>query len=165
MLGYNVPQLSINKNPLVAYHFEVTFFYPIPRTHIPAIPNVFDIRFQKVSGISAEITMNEIVEGGNTKIKQEAPGKMNYDNLVLERGVFLGSPLRLHFNTTFTFLKTIPTQILVMALDKNSAPVANWLLFNAYPVKWEISDFDANENEILIETMELSYQRYQYLSL
>ena len=104
-LGLDSDQQSFNKIPLTAYHFQVSFFHTI-------IPNPFDIRFQRVSGLSGELEMNEIVEGGNTHLKQETAWKAHYDNLVLERGVFIGSPLRIQFNITFSLLSSIPTQVL-----------------------------------------------------
>jgi len=35
----------------------------------------------------------------------------------------------------------------------------------AYPVKWRVSDLDANSNTVVIETMELTYQRMQVMRI
>jgi phage tail-like protein len=33
----------------------------------------------------------------------------------------------------------------------------------AYPVKWRVSDLDAASNTVVIETLELAYQRMQVI--
>ncbi len=139
----------------VAYHFLVTFFVG------GVVPNPFDIRFRKVSGISAEINTDEIPEGGENLYVQRVPTKIKYNNLVLERGIVIGSPLAIEFNVAMTLFKFAPGNVLVTSLDKDGSPVTAWIFQRAYPVKWAISDLDANANEVAIETMELAYTRFQ----
>src|SRR5262245_51040378 len=71
------------------------------------LPNPLDIRFQKVSGLSATVETKSIEEGGQNLYKQKVPTGINYNNLTLERGMVVGSPLNLEFNavmSTFKFL-------------------------------------------------------------
>jgi phage tail-like protein len=35
----------------------------------------------------------------------------------------------------------------------------------AYPVKWSVSDLDADSNSVVIEHMELTYQRMQVMRI
>ena len=37
--------------------------------------------------------------------------------------------------------------------------IKSWEISNAYPVRFEASSFDANKNEIVIETVELAYSK------
>ncbi|MCP4687557.1 MAG: phage tail protein, partial [Desulfobacterales bacterium] len=86
-----------DKKPLhAAYHFQVTFFIA------GVIPNPLDIRFRKVSGLSAEIETHEINEGGENLYIHRLPTQIKYNNLVLERGMVIGSPLSVEFNVAMT---------------------------------------------------------------
>ena len=150
-----VPELSLTKNPPVGFHFQVTFF------HTGVIPNPLDIRFQKVSGISAEVETQELKEGGQNLFKHHLPTGIRYNNLVLERGMVIGSLLNEEFNATMSLFTFSPCNVLVSLLDEKSLPIANWLFWKAYPVKWSVSDLDAATSAAVIDTMELTYTRFQ----
>ena len=124
-----------------------------------------DIRFQKVSGISAEIETTPITEGGENVYLQTLPNRVKHSNLILERGLVIGSPLNTEFNTAMSSMRFSPSNVLVMLLNENSVPLASWLFMRAYPVKWALSDLDASQNAVAITTMELAYARFQTVEI
>ena len=154
-----IPELTLTENPPVGFYFTVVFFVA------GIVPNPLDIRFQKVSGISAEIETTEIREGGENLFKHRLPMGVTYNNLVLERGMVIGSPLKLEFNIAMSSMKFEPSNVLVMLLNSDSIPISSWLFMGAYPVKWTVSDLDANANAVVIDTMELAYARFQSLRI
>ena len=154
-----LPELSLTKDPPVGFYFQVSFFIG------GIVPNPLDIRFQKVSGITATVETEPITEGGENLFTHRLPKGVKYDNLVLERGMVIGSPLNIEFNTVMTLFKFAPSNVLVSLLDKQSLPISNWLFLKAYPVKWSVSDLDANSNAVVIDTMELAYTRFQSLRI
>jgi phage tail-like protein len=129
------------------------------------IPNPLDIRFQKVSGLSAEVKTRSIEEGGQNLYSHRLPERIQYGNLVLERGVVIGSLLNLELNATLSMFKFAASNVLVTLLSEDSVPLAGWMFLNAYPVKWSTSDLNASEKGVLIDTMELAYQRMQALRI
>ncbi len=147
----------LNPNPPLKHRFGVFFFAG------GAIPNPLDFRFQKVSGITAEVELETINEGGENTYRHRLPKKANYQNLVLERGYALVSPLNLEFNAAFTLFKFYPSNVLVTLLSDIGIPLGAWLFIKAYPVKWQVSDLDAQANEVVIDTMELAYTRFQII--
>ena len=151
----SIPELTLTENPPVGFYFMVVFFIG------GIVPNPLDIRFQKVSGISAEIETTDIREGGENIFRHRLPTHVTYNNLVLERGMVIGSPLNVEFNIAMSSLKFSPSNVLVMLLDSDSIPLYSWLFQRAYPVKWTVSDLDANANAVVIDRMELAYARYQ----
>lgn len=151
--------LPIVGNPPLGFRFGVLFFAG------GAIPNPLDIFFQKVSGLSSTVETAAIEEGGQNLYSQSLPKKIKYDNLVLERGVVVGSPLVIEFNVAMSLFKFSPSNVLVTLLDNTRIPIAGWLFMKAYPVKWSVSDLDANANSVVIETMELTYQRMQVMRI
>lgn len=152
-------QLISTKNPPVGFYFLVTFLKP--DTPI----NFFDIRFERVSGMSSEIETMEIKEGGENLFTHRLPNRVTYNNLVLERGMITSfSPLNLEFNVVMTTMKCTPSNVLILVLNEKQQklnPIAGWIFKKAYPIKWSISDLDANKSEVIIETMELAYTRFQ----
>ena len=53
-----------------------------------------------------------------------------------------------------------PAQIAVILLNEDHQPLKTWNVFNAWPRKWSVSDFNAQENALVIETLELSYNYF-----
>jgi phage tail-like protein len=52
---------------------------------------------------------------------------------------------------------------MVTLFNEKSIPLAGWFFTKAYPVKWSVSDFDAEANGVVIDTMELAYTRFQII--
>lgn len=151
--------LPIVGNPPLGFRFGVLFFAG------GAIPNPIDIFFQKVSGLASSVETASVPEGGQNLYLQALPKRIKYDNLVLERGLVVGSPLVLELNATMSLFKFKPCNVLVTLLDPGGIPLAGWLFMKAFPVKWSVSDLDANANSVVIERMELSYQNMQVMRL
>jgi phage tail-like protein len=147
----------LNPAPPLGHRFGVFFFAA------GVIPNPIDIRFQKVSGLSAEMGTDSINEGGENLYTHRVPSRINYNNLVLERGMVIGSPLNLEFNAAFSLFRFAPSNVLVTLFSEKSIPLAGWMFIKAYPVKWSVSDLDATESAVVIDTMELAYTRFQII--
>ena len=142
--------------PIIGMRFGVLFLAG------GILPNPIDIRFQKVSGLSAEVETETVSEGGQNLYTQRLPKGIKYNNLVLERGMVVGSPLNLEFNATMSLFKFATSNVLVTLLGEDKAPLAAWLFLNAYPVKWSTSDLAA-EPALVIDTMERAYTRMQVM--
>ena len=150
---------SSKQKPPVGFHFTVVFFMD------GILPNPIDMWFKKVSGLSSEIETITYKEGGENLFTHRLPNRVSYNNLVLERGLMVGSPLGLGFNAAMSTLKFNPSNVLVALLNDDGLPAAAWLFWKAYPVKWSVSDLDADANAVAIETMELAYTRFQVMRL
>jgi phage tail-like protein len=151
--------LPVVGNPPLRFRFGVLFFAG------GAIPNPIDTLFQKVSGLATTVQTDPIEAGGENLYTQLLPKKVQHDNLVLERGLVVGSPLVIEFNVAMSLFKFSPSNVLVTLLDTTRVPIASWLFTKAYPVRWSVSDLDANANDVVIEQLELAYQRIQTVRL
>ena len=146
-------------DPIVGMRFAVLFLAG------GAIPNPLDIRFQKVSGLSVEVETESIREGGQNTYTQKLPTGIRQGNLILERGMVVGSPLNIEFNASLSLFKFLTSNVLVTLLSEDQSPLAAWLFMKAWPVKWSTSDLNAAEPALVIDTMELAYQRMQILRI
>ena len=117
-----------------------------------------DTLFQKVSGLSSSVETGNVSEGGQNLYLQTLPKRIKYDNLVLERGLVLDSALAGEFHNTMARFKFSLCNVLVTLLDTSGAPLMGWNFLNAFPLKWSVTDLDANANTVVIERLELSYQ-------
>jgi len=143
--------------PIIGMRFAVLFLAG------GVLPNPLDIRFQKVSGLSATVETDTIAEGGQNLYTQKVPKGVSYQNLTLERGMVVGSPLNIEFNVAMSLFKFATSNVLVTLLAEDKLPRAAWLFMKAWPVKWSTSDLNAADAALVIDTMELAYTRMQIL--
>lgn len=144
---------------LLGFRFGVYFFAG------GVVPNPLDIRFQKVRGLSATVKTTPLQEGGQNLYTQQLPNSIEYGNLILERGMVVGSPLNVEFNAAMTLFKFAPSNVMVTLFDEAKTPISAWFFTNAYPVKWSTSDLDATQKNLLIDTLELAYARMQIMRI
>lgn len=142
---------------ILGFRFGVFFFAG------GVTPNSLDIRFQKVSGLSAEVKTQPLVEGGQNLYTHRLPTRVDYNNLILERGMVIGSLLNNEFNAALSLFKFQPSNVMVTLFGDDKTPLAAWMFLNAYPVKWSTSNLDAEQEGLVIDTMELTYTRIQIL--
>jgi len=133
---------------------------------VSIMPLALDAAFQEISGLSKQMSVEEVNSGGENRFSYRLPGRVKYENLVLKRGVALsGAPLSLWCASLLDadFSEPVsPKDVLVTLYNANHLPTMAWTFVNAYPVKWSMSDLKSQENTLLIESIELAYQ-YHFL--
>lgn len=138
--------------PPVGFYFKLSF---------SGVSDAMDAAFKEVSGISAEINIEEITEGGENRFKYKVPTGGKYGNLVVKRGLVLPSSTMAQwcFDTIGSDLSNpiIPKTIIVTLMDADATPLMAWNFFNAWPVKWSASDLKSQDGEIVIESIEFAY--------
>ena len=143
------------------YYPPVSFYFAVYFTDISALT---DNSFQEVDGLSVEVNIEEVKEGGENRFAHRLPGRVKYPNLVLKRGmVTFGSVLASWCESSLSGEYTDPIEpktLTVMLLDEYQVPLRTWNIVNAYPVKWQVSGFNAMENKLAIETIELAYNYF-----
>src|SRR4051812_43502262 len=125
------------------------------------VPNPIDIRFQRVSGLSATIETTTVNEGGQNLYAHRLPRRVGYSNLILERGFVVGSPLNIEFNVAMTLFKFLPSNVMVTLLDGDAVPLAAWLFLKPFRVRGATADLGASDDKVLIDTLELCYASMQ----
>ena len=145
--------------PLPGFHFLVTF------DGLPGGIAIIDSQFSDVSGLSAELITEELMEGGENRFVHKLPVRVKFPNLVLKRALFpLSTPLIIWAQDAINNLDINTCNVLVTLLNDVHMPVKIWNFTNAYPVKLQISDFKASDNTVVIETIELAYDFFHELT-
>jgi phage tail-like protein len=146
--------------PLPAFHFSVSFL------ELFQGGAAADLRFLEVSGLSAELVTEDLAVGGENGFVYKMPVRTKFPNLVLKRGLSEApSKLTKWAESTIYDFDIKPVTVLVTLLNDLHLPVSAWSFKNAYPVKMTISDLNAQNNAIVIETIELAYQFSKKMSL
>ncbi len=140
-----------------SYYPPWSFYYSV-KFSISA--NKEDVSFQSVSGLSVEYDMEDFKEGGENRFVHKLPVRTKYADLVLKRGMLKDSNVISWFMEAFRDRKFTPADINIMLMNEEGQPLRTWNVVHAIPKKWVVSDFNANENSVVIETVELSYRYF-----
>lgn len=138
--------------PPVSFHFSVTF-------EDLGTDNK-DHQFQSVSGLNVDIETEEIAEGGENRFKHKLPVKTKYPNLVLKRGLLVDSKVINWCKDAFENFEFKPINLIVTLLNEKHEPLQYWKVVHAYPVKWAVDEFNAQESKLVVESFELSYNYF-----
>lgn len=124
-----------------------------------------DSQFLSVSGLSVDIAIEEYAEGGENRFRHKLPLKTTFPNLVLKRGLVVGSELTNWCRNAIENFEFELKDITVVLLNAAHAPLMTWEVVGAMPVKWSVDEFSATESKIVIESIELSYQYFTMKNL
>ncbi len=141
-----------NYYPPVGFHFKVEF-------GLDGVSDQ-DFRFQEVSGLNIEIETDTKVSGGENRFTQNLPKRAKYNNLILKRGLLTGSEIYKWLNDAVQTMEVEPITIWVTLLNEEHEALQTYTFVNAWPIKWSISDFNAEESKLVLETIELSFQYF-----
>jgi len=142
--------------PPSAFHFKVTF---------DGISTASDSSFQEVSGIGATLETEPVKEGGENDMVYRMPKNVSFPKLELKRGIAaLDSELVswcqdciLNFRTR----KIKPKLVYVRLLNEEGRVLHGWSFANAIPVEWQMGAFNAQKNEVALETIKLEYSYWE----
>ncbi|GGF24451.1 phage tail protein [Hymenobacter cavernae] len=143
--------------PPTGFHFLVGFEL-FPQT-------VQDVRFQEVSGLNVEMQMESVKEGGENRFEHQLPVRSKYADLVLKRGLLIGSGVYQWAKNAFEDFTFQPVNLIVSLLNEQHAPLLSWHVVHALPKKWDVSAFNAEQNTIAIETLTLTYRYYNTIRI
>ncbi len=127
-----------------------------------------DAAFQEVSGLSKEFQTEEVWGGGENRFKYRLPTVTTSQNLVLKRAIISsGSKLMNWCANTLDqgFAANIqPNNVTLNLLnlkDDKKNVLMKWTFHNAYPIKYNISEFKSTGNDVVVESIELAYTYFQ----
>ncbi len=139
--------------PAVGFHFSVHF-------DVSGASDT-DTRFQDVSGISSDLQVKEVKEGGENRFSHKLPTRASYPNLVLKRGLFTNSGVVKWARKAIEDMDIEPITVVVSLLSEAHEPLHTYAFYNCWPKKWEVANFNADQNQVVIETLELAYQYFK----
>ena len=150
--------MSSSPYQIVGFHFSVSF------KGLPGARDE-DARFQSISGLNAEKETETLKEGGENHYEHVLPGRSRFASaLSLKRGLHRhGSGLTQWCVDAFEHLIVRPLGVVgVELLDEQHQVLAKWDVHHVWPKSWKVAELNAEKSEVLIETLELNYNRFSY---
>jgi len=126
------------------------------------IDSIDSASFRKCSGLKTESEVFEYQEGGDNETVRKLIGPTKASNLVLTKGFVLDPALfKWRDEIASSGAKKIARRngsIVALAAD-GTTEVARWNFQKAWPVRWEMSEFDSSTGQAACETLELAVER------
>lgn len=119
--------------------------------------------FTEVSGLSVQIDIEEVAEGGQNAYTHRLPGRMKWPNLVLKRGVTDTDALFAWLSDcsgeglTRNGNKVVGLDGKVSVLDAKGDVLRSWHFTGAKPVKWTGPRLAASSRELAVEELEVCH--------
>lgn len=129
------------------------------------IPNPLDIRFQEASGLGATISTKPDPTSVSSISKRVIPTGIEYAKLELKRGVVIGSPLSMQIKEVLNEFKFFRSDVLVTVFSELGIPTLAWKFCEAFPVGWQLASLNAKGEEVLIESLSLTYAGMRLIQL
>jgi len=115
--------------------------------------------FRKCSGLKTETEVFEYQEGGDNESTHKLVGQTKTSNIVLTKG-FISDPALFKWRDEIQAsgtnkIKRRSGSIVALALD-GKTEVGRWNFQKAWPMRWEMTEFDAHSGEAACEILELA---------
>lgn len=149
-----------------------------------------EIAFKEVSGLSVEMELETIQEGGVNEYQHHLPKQVKHGNLVLKRALMPVSenevvewvreileqgsffningrklPLTRTIQITLLYVEAVDIKEndKIIRTKYQTIPVYKWECADAFPVKWDVESLDAEKSSVLIESLEFAYSTLKRL--
>jgi len=103
-----------------------------------------------------------VKEGGENRFEHVIPVRRKYGPLVLKRGLLKPSDsgLTKWLKKAFDDEEVVPIQtVTIKLLNEEHKPLMLWTINNVWPRSWKIGELNAEQGAVLLETLELNYNR------
>ncbi len=115
--------------------------------------------FSDVSGFDVSVNMAEYRDGNEaSRTTRKLPGLAKYSNITLKRGVINDLKIYQWIINIAKDGKVERKDVTLSLKDIDGTVVATWQVINAWPVKYSVSEFKGQGNEIVMETLELAHE-------
>jgi len=118
--------------------------------------------FSECAGLEMSLDIEEYREGGNNGALLVFPKGIKWTHIRLKRGVANNDDLWLwHF--AFAQGQVQRRDGVIALLDEEKNAVKSWSFTNGLPVKWSGPSFNASQNQVAIEELEIAHEGLKLL--
>lgn len=113
--------------------------------------------FSECSGLDAQLTVEDYMEGGQNTYVHKLPSRITWGNITLKRGVTLSEELW-NWHLSFVQGKGKRRDGLIVLQNELQIPIKTWIFKRGLPLKWSGPAFNATQNAVAIETLEIAHE-------
>jgi phage tail-like protein len=115
--------------------------------------------FVTCDGLSVQIKIDEVPEGGNNLFVHQLPGRISYQHIKLTRPINADSAkVRAWLASMNGQIKRTTAEITAMTADGKR--VTSWGLIGVIPVRWQGPSFSAESPSVATETLEFAHHGF-----
>jgi len=117
--------------------------------------------FQKCAGLKTETEVFEYQEGGDNETVRKLVGQSKAGNIVLTKG-YISDPALFKWReevATSGTKKISRRNGAIIALSNKREPVGRWNVQKAWPIRWEMGEYDGNSSQAACEILELAVEK------
>jgi phage tail-like protein len=123
--------------------------------------------FQSVTGLDSTLETEPVKEGGENGFTHIIPVRRKYGPLILKRGLLSPSQSKIitvWLQKAFDQEKVEPTNISIVLIGEGGKddPLMHWTATNVWPISWKMGELNAEQGAVLIETLELNYNKLTF---
>jgi phage tail-like protein len=148
--------MALTAYQTVNFHFRVNFDLD---------GSSAEIGFQSVTGLDSTLETESVKEGGENGFTHVIPVRRKYGPLVLKRGLLKPSQSKITKWLQKAFdLEAVEPQghVNIVLLDELNSPLMHWTATNVWPISWKMGELNAEQGAVLIETLELNYNKLTF---
>lgn len=173
---------TLATDPIRNFKFLVQISHNAPNTNSGknAVPIDFKLGFTSVSGFSATTNAIPYRQGGYNTTPQMIPGQTSFTPISFQRGVLLGNDYdwgwfrqlfavttgqgNFDANAGQVFRAKVTVSVLPHPRTDVSAfePVAQFVIYNAWPTSISFSDLNAGDNAFVVSSMTLAHEGWNF---
>jgi phage tail-like protein len=142
---------------------EIKTAYPLPVYNYVVEIDGAGVAFSEVSGlgISYETTTykeSPTESGAPGPRIMQMPAQRSAPTITLKKGIVTGVsvPALYGWISGIQTNQVVKKDIQIRLCDENGAAKISWTVINAFPTKLDAPSFDANSNDVAVESMELT---------
>jgi len=113
--------------------------------------------FCEVSGLEVEVPPIEYRTGADDKTMRKMQGLNKFSHITLKRGI-IGDLAFWNWIVSAMKGQVVRTEGSILLLDENRQEVMRWNFKRGWPSKWTGPGLNAKNNEIAMETLEISHE-------
>ena len=160
--------LSLLTDPLTAYRFIVTLdpgdaYLPPAQALIVRLMAVG--QFQEVKGLGADLEVTTYAEGGVNDYVHQLPVRHSWTRITLRRGMTVGRGLWDWYEAGLNQSLGARRDGSVILLSPPGIPMAAWEFRGGIAAKWTGPEFNAMQNAVAIETVEIAHHGVRQVSI
>lgn len=127
--------------------------------------------FKTCTGLEKKVNVVEYRDGGDNNSKRKEPGWVDFPAITLSRGMSQDKDLITWANESMNLdgVKKTSVQakrdITITLNDARQVGVRKWEVYDAFVSSYKFDDFDADSDDFLIETLEVTHEGWQEVKI
>jgi len=155
-------ELDKSKYPSLGFRFMVTF------NNVGSSGKNIYCSFQSISGLTKTNKSSKISSGGDSTREYKLPTHNSYKDVILKRGILDDNKDLLRWIENLGVdpnTGRLSTSIVLISLydivKGKIKKTETWTLSDCYPTSMQLGVFDAQKNAVALETIHLTYSKYE----